>query len=273
MRNIWKWVCVLLWLCFCGQTVHAQALRGTTGLLHIPTGDMEPDKTFKFGGNVLDLTPLRYITSSEVKYTFNYYINITFFPWLEIGYTCTLNHADHGSTYFPSRVWGKYSNQDRSFYGRLRIWKEGWWKDWTPQLVFGADDPGTHDYYGGGGISSKDQNGINAGLKRFYFGATKHFEFQHVGTLGAHLTYMWDRPYKKYGHKTGLAYGVNFRVQTPEVAWYNYVVNGFNLMAEYDLRGVNVGSGYSFWHDHINLIAELYDGKYFSGGVQFKVHL
>jgi hypothetical protein len=273
MKNKLKRLLLLFIIGVGGLGASAQALRGTTGLLHIPTGDMEPDKTFKFGGNVLHLTPLRYISSSEVKYTFNYYINITFFPWLEVGYTCTLNHADHGSTYFPSYVWGKYSNQDRSFYGRLRLWKEGWWKSWTPQLVLGADDPGTHESYGGGNISWKDSNGINAGLKRFYLGATKHFDFQNVGNLGVHLTYMLDRPYKKYGYKTGLAYGVNFRVQTAEAAWYNTVLNGFNLMAEYDLRGVNVGTGYSFWNDHINFIAELYDGQYFSGGVQFKVHL
>ena len=35
------------------------------------------------------------------------------------------------------------------FNFRLRVWKEGWWKSWTPQIVLGADDPGTHDNYGG----------------------------------------------------------------------------------------------------------------------------
>ena len=36
---------------------------------------------------------------------------------------------------------------------------------------------------------------------------------------------------------------------------------------------VNVGGTYSIWKDHINLIAELNDGKYFSGGIFFKLHL
>lgn len=81
-----------------------------------------------------------------------------------MGYTCTLNYANEGSTYFPEQSWGKYTNQDRSFNFRLRAWKEGWWKSWTPQIVIGADDPGTHDSYGGGGISSRDQNGGNCFL-------------------------------------------------------------------------------------------------------------
>ena len=88
--------------------INAQALNGTTGLLHAPSAEMQKDKTFLFGGNVLHIVPLRYFNYDEIKYTFNYYINITFFPWMEVGYTCTINYAEHGSTYFPSQSWGKY---------------------------------------------------------------------------------------------------------------------------------------------------------------------
>ena len=44
-------------------------------------------------------------------------------------------------------------------------------------------------------------------------------------------------------------------------------------MAEYDARTVNIGAHYQLWKDHINLIAELNNGKYFSGGIYFKIHL
>ena len=102
-------------------------------------------KTFLFGGNYLNTHPLStHFRSSEVGYTFNYYINITIFPWLEVAYICTLVHADHGSTYFPEQSWGKFTNQDRAFSARLRLWKEGWWKEWTPQIVLGLDDPTSH---------------------------------------------------------------------------------------------------------------------------------
>ena len=92
---------ILLLLLLVGGRIKAQTMYGTTGLLHAPTAEMQRDKTFMVGGNVLHLTPLHYFSSNEIKYTFNYYLNITIFPWLEVGYTCTINYADHGSTYFP----------------------------------------------------------------------------------------------------------------------------------------------------------------------------
>lgn len=254
------------------QNLCAQALRGTTGLLHMPTADMEKDKTFKFGGNVLDITPLRY-ERFDVKYTFNYYLNITIFPWLEIGYTCTLNYANEGSTYFPPSVWGTYSNQDRSFYGRLRLWKEGWWKEWTPQIVIGADDPGSHEHAGGGNISSRNDHGGNAFFKRYYVAATKHFTFQGIGTIGTHLAYVIDQP-ANYPEAKGWAVGTNFRFAlSAEESFFTKVLNGLEPMLEYDARTINVGGQYHIWKDHINLVAELNGGKYFSGGICFKVHL
>ncbi len=258
-------------LCAWG-TCCAQALRGTTGLLHAPTADMQRDKTVMIGGNVLDLIPLHYISSSEVDYTFNYYLNVTFFPWMEVGYTCTLNHADHGSTYFPSQSWGKYTNQDRSFYFRFRLWKAGWWKSWTPQIVFGADDPGTHENAGGGAISSRDSNGGNCEFTRWYLAASKHFEFKGIGTLGTHLSFVWDRG--DHVEATNRpAFGLNFRLCLPTDTFWQKALNGFNLMAEYDARTCNVGGTYSVWKDHINIVAELNEGKYFSGGVYFKIYL
>lgn len=265
------WVVVLACLSV-GSSVYAQALRGTTGLLHAPTADMQRDKTCMFGGNVLDITPLHYY-EFDVRYTFNYYMNMTFFPWLEVGYTCTLNYANEGSTYFPEQSWGKYTNQDRSFNFRLRAWKEGWWKTWTPQVVIGADDPGTHDSYGGGGISNRDQNGGNCFFTRYYIAATKHVEFNNLGMLGVHLAWVWDRP-ATWKHHNRPAAGVNFRFGLPaQESLGAKIVNGLNLMAEYDARTCNVGFEYSFWKDHINLVAELNDGRYFSGGIYFKVHL
>ena len=255
-----------------GGRINAQTMYGTTGLLHAPTAEMQKDKTFMVGGNVLHLTPLHYFSSNEVKYTFNYYLNITIFPWLEVGYTCTINYAEHGSTYFPPSVWGKYSNQDRAFYGRLRLWKEGWWKSWTPQIVFGANDPGTHESAGGGGIGSRDSNGGNCWFTRWYLAGTKHFSFENIGTLGVHLSFIWDRGLR-VEHKNSPAGGLNFRPNLPDEGFWRKAVNGLNLMVEYDARTINVGGTYSIWKDRINLVAELNDGKYLSGGVYFKVCL
>ncbi|WP_239480702.1 YjbH domain-containing protein [Marseilla massiliensis] len=255
-----------------GDKIHAQAMYGTTGLLHASTAEMQRDKTVMAGGNVLHLTPLHYFNSNEIKYTFNYFLNISIFPWLEVGYTCTINYAEHGSTYFPESVWGKYSNQDRAFYGRLRLWKEGWWKPWTPQIVFGANDPGTHESAGGGGIGSRDSNGGNCWFTRWYLASTKHFTFENIGTFGVHLSFIWDRGLR-VEHKNSPAGGLNFRPNLPDDGFWRKAVNGLNLMAEYDSRTFNVGGTYSIWKDRINLVAELNGGKYFSGEVYFKVCL
>ena len=106
-----KRILLLVFWCSASLWADAQALLGTTGLLHAPTADMQRDKTFLFGGNYLNTHPLStHFRSREVGYTFNYYINITMFPWLEASYICTLVHADHGSAYFPEQSWGKFTN-------------------------------------------------------------------------------------------------------------------------------------------------------------------
>lgn len=263
---------------------YGQALRGTTGLLHAPTAEMQRDKTFMLGGNYLDKYPMPgHFHSRDVGYTFNYYLNITIFPWLEVGYTCTLVHADEGSTYFPSSVWGKFSNQDRAFNARLRLWKEGWWKSWTPQIVLGADDPGTHSSYGGGSITSGGDTGNNNYLTRYYLAATKHLLFHNVGELGIHAAFIIGNAMSDVHYKRP-SLGANFRFAlSASESWAIKMLNGLNLMAEVcpghtpDLKKAvydwNIGGEYHIWKDYINLVAELNDGKYFSGGVYFRVHL
>ena len=76
-----KRILLLVFWCSASLWADAQALLGTTGLLHAPTADMQRDKTFLFGGNYLNTHPLStHFRSREVGYTFNYYINITMFP-------------------------------------------------------------------------------------------------------------------------------------------------------------------------------------------------
>ena len=177
-----------LCLCFC-TVLKGQALYGTSGLLHMPTADMQKDKTVMLGGNVLDKHPLStYWNNKNYTYTYNYYINVTIFPWLEVAYTCTLVKGVKGN-YWPEQTWGKFRNQDRNFSGRLRLWKEGWWKEWTPQLVLGANDPGSFDNNGGGNINFNQEAGTHNYFNRFFLAATKHLYFQNVAiqTIGSCL--------------------------------------------------------------------------------------
>lgn len=248
---------VLLLLSVCA--VKAQLVYGTTGLLHMPTADMQRDKTFMAGGGYLNshATPAHWN-----YYTWNYYINITFFPWMEVAYTCTIFDEMVGANKTVHMV-----NQDRSFHGRLRLWKEGWWKEWTPQIVVGVNDFTT-----GGGTDYTDMaiegNG-NGFFNRYYVAATKHISWH--GEWGIHAAYVYNKRYKD--KLNGPAFGVNYQFALAGENFFQKAINGLNLMGEYDSKCVNIGATYSIWKDHINIIGELYDCKYPSVGVFFKVHL
>ncbi len=236
----------------------AQFTYGTTGLLHMPTADMQQDKTFMAGGSYLD----KHATPDNWTYnTWNYYINMTFFPWLEVSYTCTIFN-DYVRNPPVHRV-----NQDRQFSGRLRLWKEGWWKSWTPQIVVGSNDV-LHGSDHGGDIGSVKEGG-NTFFLRYYVAATKHIDWH--GKWGLHAAYLYS---ERVVHKfNGVALGVNYRFNLPETSRLNKCMNGLNLIAEYDSRNVNIGAEYRFWKDYVNAVVEMNRCKYFSAGVVFKVHL
>ena len=221
------------------QHTRAQYVYGTTGLLHAPSADMQRDKTFLCGFSYLQVAA----TPKHWNYdTWNYYINITLFPWLEVGYTCTLHKIglpQYGYSY-------KFRNQDRQFSARLRVWKEGWWKEWTPQIVVGANDPSTNDVLGD---PNKDDYGFtgtssvgNGHWNRYYIVATKHF-------------------------------GVKIQFALPATSFWMKAVNGLNVIAEYDSYSVNCGIGYNFWKDYISGVVELTQCKYPSAGMVFRIHL
>ena len=246
-------------------TGFAQFTYGTTGLLHMPTADMQKDKTFMIGGGYLE----KHATPSHWYYdTWNYYINITFFPWLEVGYTCTLHSAE--SLGLDKHGYTGFTNQDRSFHGRLRLWKEGWWKEWTPQIVIGGNDV-LHGSAEGGDIGAVEGGGTggNTFYQRYYVAATKHLSW--YGEWGIHAAYVYS---KRIGHKfNGMAVGVDYQFALPGEELWQKAVNGLNLMAEYDSKFVNVGAKYALWKDRINIVGELRECKYPSVGAYFKITL
>ena len=259
------------------DSANAQHTYGTTGLLHAPSAEMQKDGTFMFGGSAIDVGTLAGYWKNHHEYkpfTYNYYINITLFPWLEISYTCTLVKGLYGSSYWPQKTWGKFVNQDRSFHGRLRIWKEGWWEAWTPQIVLGLNDPGSHETHGGGDIDlGGGGNGNHNYLSRYYLAASKHFNFNGIGNLGVHAAYVIGKAMSDEHYKRP-SLGVNFRfnMDNEENVFYKYL-NGLNLIAEYDARTINVGGHYSLWKEYVNIVAELNNGKHFCGGIYFKITL
>ena len=104
-----RWILSIL-LLLCGLfSLSAQYSMGTTGLLNIPTADMQPDGTVMVGGNYM---PQEMLPEGWNYNSGNYFANVTFFPWLELAYRCTLLRMGHKKD-------GKW-NQDRSVSVRLR---------------------------------------------------------------------------------------------------------------------------------------------------------
>ena len=256
-RKLFVVTCFLIW----GIPAIAQFTYGTTGLLHMPTADMQRDKTFMAGGGYLN----KHATPDRWSYdTWNYYINITFFPWLEVAYTCTIfDEWSRGGTVYMK-------NQDRNFSGRLRLWKEGWWKGWTPQIVVGGNDV-LHGSISGGEIGTVEGSSVygNVFYQRYYVAVTKHLSW--YGEWGIHAAYVYG---KRIGHKfNGMAIGVDYQFALKGEEPWQKAVNKLNLMAEYDSKFMNIGAKYALWKDHINIITELRECKYPSVGVFFKVQL
>ena len=145
-----KKICLIgLALCF-PLLLSAQLTYGTTGLLNAPSAEMQRDKTVMIGGNFLnkEITPPHWY-----YHTYNYFLNVTIFPWLEVAYTCTLVTAE--SLGLTQHGYSGFTNQDRYFSFRLRLLKEGqFWKH-MPAVVVGTSDPYTES--GGGEISSSGE--------------------------------------------------------------------------------------------------------------------
>ena len=244
-RKIGLWIVLL---CF-PIMLSAQMTYGVTGLLHMPSAEMQRDKTVMLGGNFLN----KALTPPEWYYgTYNYYLNVTIFPFLEVAYTCTLFTAE-GMGYAKYGYSG-FMNQDRYFSFRLRALKEGQFWKYMPAVVLGTSDPFTST---GDKIASEKGNGY---FSRFYIAATKHIQ---IGKeeLGVHLAYLYNR--RKDYHLNGPAVGVTYSPSFHKP---------LTLIAEYDSKDFALGATYLLLN-HVHFQFEMQRMKWFSGGLAFKIYL
>ncbi len=68
-------------------------------------------------------------------------------------------------------------------------------------------------------------------------------------------------------------FGDNYCFNRQGDVFWTKALNGLNLMGKYYDDVVNVGGNYSVWKDRINVTTSLYDGRYWSVGVYFRVCL
>lgn len=237
--------CCILGCCFMGQVLKAQEYSGITGLIHVPTAEMAPEGEARVGVFFLnqEFLPDRMSYLGQKYHTTNHFLAITPFPWIELAYVCTLekgmdNHGDVG-----------YNMKDRYFAVKLRPLKEG---KWWPAIAVGAQDPGR---------TIGDSDGNEAFFQNFYVAASKHFAWKRH-ELGVHLAYRYYR--SDFNAKwRGIAGGITYR---PSFA------KDLRAIVEYTGNDVNIGVDYLLWR-YFFLQASLQNGKYFTGGLCFKINL
>lgn len=250
-------------LIFLSLSVNAfsQLTDGMTGLLHMPNAEMQKHGTVMIGGNYLHYKQVPFIYATNYHYnTFNYFLNITVFPWLEVSYICTLNKGIPHHPYWPPQTWGKFKNQDRHFAGKIRLVSEGsYWKH-MPSIVIGVSDPTTGEGsidYGNMAVGEFGNGYFNC----WYAALSKHINFK-AGEIGVHFAYLYNE--RKDNPLNGPAFGLNFKPSFHK---------NLNIIAEYDAKTINIGALYSLWADHFNFLFELQEGKYISAGLVYKVNL
>lgn len=217
----------------CATHAQAQYSMGNTGLLNIPSADMQETGTFMGGGNYIpnNMTPFNFNTG-------NYFVNVTFLSILELSYRCTLLKT--------TRYDGKrgYFQQDRSMSARIRPLKEG---KYFPSVVIGTNDP------------FKD-TGTNY-FANVYGVLTKGFSIAEGDRLA--LTAGYYIPLNSHSEQKGPFGGISYSpASCREVAF----------MAEYDSNGFNVGAAVRIWK-HLSVHVFTREFNCISGGVRYECRL
>lgn len=215
------------------QETKAQYMKGMTGLLNTPSAEMNETGRLMVGGNYLpeqmNLSPY---------HTLNYFVNVTFFSFLELAYQETLTK----SSYMTAKP--KYNQQDRSMSIKLQPLKEG---KWWPALAIGANDP----------FKSLGKNFYRS----IYGVVTKHFLFgeHELGVTVGYQGWTGDRNTLRNGVFGGVTYRPAF---CPQVC----------LTAEYDTRDFNLGITARLWN-HVSLHAFTGGFDCIAGGVRYECTL
>lgn len=243
--------------------VRAQFTDSSTGLLQMPTADIQPAGTFMITNNYLNKHAL-----SERRWgydTFQYGIYFSFWGRFEIGYVCTLFDGKRRPN---ATEWDKIMvNQDRHFTGRVALLREGdFGLDWIPSLVVGVSDPTTGS--GGGEYTQADVSGTGNGyFNRNFIVLTKHFQTA-WGEIGAHAGYQYNRR-KDYTLNAPCA-GIDWR---PVWLHQRGILDDLDLIAEFDARTFNVGFIASVWQGRFEAMFELQNLRWINFGLRFKHRL
>ena len=245
-------------------TCRAQFTDCSTGLLQMPTAEMQDDGSFMITNNYLN----QHATSKAWEYdTFQYGIYVSFWRRIEIGYVCTIFNGAWDPN--PYKSWREdiIRNQDRHFVGRVCLLREGdFGVKWLPAVVLGVSDPVT----GAGGDYTKTDlvaGGGNGYFNRYFAVMSKHFQSS-WGKIGVHAGYQYNR--RTDYPINGPCAGINW---SPVWLQHHGILDEVNLIAEYDSRTVNMGFVASIWDNRFEAMFELQNIQWINFGLRFKVRV
>lgn len=243
-----KLLFLLLLFTLVGSSVMAQQYTGMTGLLHVPSADMDTIETLRLGVHSLpiDMMPDAMLFEGDKYASSNWYVSATPFKWLEAGYSFTLMKFRKNLNRYSDDI-GFYS-KDRYFSLRLLPLREG--RYW-PSLVIGGNDV----------IGQRDGDSESFYFRNLYVAASKHVEVP-FGEVGGHLVYRkWIKSYNRRWN--GVVGGITFhpRFYTP-----------LRVVAEYDGEGVNIGADCVLFR-YVQLQASLIKCRYPSAGAAIRIEL
>lgn len=233
-------VILFLIICVSPHAAKAQYPQGTTGLLTIPTADMQSDGTFMCGANYLP----SYITLSTWSYdTANYFLNMTFLPFIEVGYLCTIFKFSNG-----------VYQQDRALSVRLRPLKEA---KWYPSIVVGTSDAMSFSQDNFNPLDEVDANRYYGGI---YGVATKHFN---IGQERIGVTVGYNYKTQDAAYKYGMFYGVSYNPS---------IYPDCTIMADLNSDIVSIGAAVKLFN-HLSINVYCYDFAAFAGGLRYEIKL
>ncbi len=234
-----KYIFLLYILLLLHAQLLGQSLSGNTGLLRIPTANIQEDKTIIIGGSFLNKNLLAY---SNYQYdAITGFATLTFLPFLELGirYTRQINRGPNGyENYFADRM--------PSF--KLRLFHE---KNKWPAIAIGSTDF----------ITSIKDNGPQFFVSYFAV-MTKTLQHKNLGielTVGHAFKIGNVRHYDMMGFFGGI------RIYHPKHHW-------FSAMIDYDSIYWNMGFRL-FLFNHLQIMPVLRNGKTFEGNISYRIRL
>ena len=220
---------LLLLLPMANSYIIAQQYTGMTGLLHVPSAEMDTIVNFRLGVHAIptDMMPDGIRFEGEKYASSNWYVSAMPLKWLEVGYSFTLMKFRKNLDKESDEI-GFYS-KDRYFSLHLRLLNEG--RYW-PSVVIGGNDV----------IGQRDGDSESFYFRNFYLATSKHLDLP-FGVVGGHLTYRkWTRSYNS--RWDGVVGGITLRpsIYSPLRAIAEYDGDGIKRPS-YTTRTVSVNSG------------------------------